>query len=350
MNIVDLDFFSPIAFSLVLSFICVKLALRYFPQFKFLDKPRAYGLKRSPVPYGTGIVFFIVFLVSTVLFVDVSKQIVGVLLASFLITFVSFIDDRIKLSIGLRLTVQVLAALLVVLAGVKIQLISNPFGNPILLDSLKFNFLGEQIWVFSAIFIVFWLVMMMNVMNWLDGIPGLASGVSTIAQFSLFLLAIGQTHVTDQSAIITISGVLAASTFMFLIFDFHPPKLLMGDSGSMFLGFMLGVLSILAGGKLATAILIMGFPILDAFWVIFKRILKGKAPVVGDYTHFHHILLRVGLSERNALIFNYSVCFIFAVIALFLDTTFSKFLAFVGVFILMAAVTMFLNKKSERSR
>lgn len=332
----------PIIFSLISTLAGVLFILRYFPRAGFLDRPHEYGLKRAPVPYSGGIIFFIVFLIGTFLFVEITKAVMGVIFAGFLIVIVSFIDDRIRLNPWFRLAVQILAGITVVFAGVKIQIISNPFGVPFFLDKIKFQAFGGEIWLFSGIFIIGWLVLMMNVMNWLDGIPGLASGISTIAQIAIFILAVGQFNIVDQSATIKISGMLAASTFVFLFFDFAPPKLLMGDTGSMFLGFMLGSLSILAGGKLATALLIMGFPVLDAFWVILKRLLKGVSPARGDFSHFHHRLLHIGLSQRKALIFNYSICAVFAAIALLLHSSYEKFLAFLAVFILMALTGVFL--------
>lgn len=316
------------------------LMLRLFPKWKLLDRPHEYGLVRKPIPYSGGIIFFAVFLAATFLFVDITKPIAGVIFAGLLITFVSFVDDRIRLSPILRLCVQLIAGIIVVIAGVKIQIISNPVvaTMPLRLDSIEFTLLGQKIWLLSGIFIIAWLVLMMNVMNWLDGIPGLASGVSTIAQISIFILATRQFNITDQSAVITISSVLAASTFAFLLFDFSPPKILMGDSGSMFLGFMLGVLSILAGGKLATALLIMGFPVLDAFWVVLRRILKGESPLRGDYSHFHHRMLHAGLSEKKALLFNYFLCGLCATVALLLGQTYLKLLGFLGILFLMVLI------------
>lgn len=316
--------------------------LKFFPKWRLMDRPHEYDLKRAPIPYSGGIIFFIIFFITSFLFVDITKPIAGVIFGGLLITFVSFMDDRIRLSPILRLAVQILAGVIVVLAGIKIQLFNNPFGAPIFLDQIQFTILGEKIWLFSALAIIVWLVLMMNVMNWLDGIPGLASGISTIAQLAIFFLSIQQFHIVDQSAVITISSVLAASTFAFLFFDFPAPKILMGDSGSMFLGFMLGTLSILAGGKLATALLIMGFPVLDAFWVILKRILHGQSPFRGDFSHFHHRLLFVGLSERSALFFNYMICAIFAMIAVALRSTFEKFVAFLVVFAVMLLIGFFL--------
>lgn len=343
-----MSIFLPSFFSFLTTLLGIFFMLRFFPKLKLLDRPHEYGFKRAPIPYSGGIIFFLVFFIATLLFVDITKPLAGVMFAALLITAMSFVDDRIKLSPWIRLAAQILAGVIVVIAGVKIQLINNPLGAPIMLDSVQFDFLGEKIWLLSGLAIIAWLVLMMNVMNWLDGIPGLSSGISTIAQISIFLLSIQQFHVVDQSALVTVSSVLAASTFAFLLFDFPQPKILMGDTGSMFLGFMLGALSILAGGKLATALLIMGFPVLDAFWVIFKRMLHGESPLRGDYSHFHHRLLRVGLSEKGALFFNYTLCAVFAGIALLLQSTFEKFIAFLSVFLIMGSIgtILFFRTKS----
>ncbi len=331
-------------FLTLLGIFCMR---RVFPKLRLMDRPHEYGIDRKPIPYSGGIIFFIVFFITTLIFVDITKPIAGVIFAGLLITFTSFMDDRLRLSPVFRLGVQILAGIIVVLAGVKIQLVNNPFGAPIFLDRIQLTLLGQHIWLFSALVMIAWLVLMMNVMNWLDGIPGLASGISTIAQLSLFFLSTTQFHIVDQSAVITISTVLAASTFAFLFFDFPPPKILMGDTGSMFLGFMLGVLSILAGGKLATALLIMGFPVLDAFWVILKRLLRRQSPFKGDFSHFHHRLLHGGFSQRPALFFNYILCAVFAFIALVLHSTFEKFVAFGGILLLMAitGLVLFFREK-----
>jgi len=207
----DFPLLLPPLFSFFLTLLGIFLMLKFFPKLKLLDRPHEYGLSRAPIPYSGGIIFFMVFLAATFLFVDITKPIAGVILAALLITVVSFMDDRMRLSPWLRLVAQMLAGAIIVFAGVKIQLMNNPFGAPLMLDSVEFEILGQKIWLFSALAIVAWLMLMMNVMNWLDGIPGLASGVSTIAQISLFLLSIQQFHIVDQSAIVTISSVLAAS-------------------------------------------------------------------------------------------------------------------------------------------
>lgn len=324
--------------SAISTFVFIQLSRKVFPRLGLMDKPHEYGIKRSPIPYSVGIVFLPITLLLTTFFVQykggsMTPQLWSVIGAGALITIVSFIDDRIKLNHFIRLGVQGLAALIVVWGGLQIQQLSNPFGEPILLDTYSFNIWGHTIWILSAVLVAVWLVLCMNVMNWLDGVPGLASGVSAISFCTLLILSLGQFHIVDQTLVIVLSAGLAASTFIFWFFDFSPPKLLMGDTGSMFLGFMIGVISILAGGKMATALLVMGFPILDSIIVIVRRLLQGKSPFKGDYTHLHHRLMQSGLSERKTLLLLYVVCGLCGAVALFMPTTLSKVVAF-GVIIL----------------
>lgn len=347
MKIFD-TIFLPALVSFVLTFAGVLLALRFFPLLRFLDRPEKYGLKRKPIPYSGGLVIFLAFIVSALVFIDIDKKMLGLIVGALLITFVSFWDDRFSLSPWVRLAVQILAGIIVVLAGVKMQLLTNPFGGPFMLDQIKFTFAGQEIWLFSAIFIIIWLVLMMNVMNWLDGIPSLASGVGIIASLVMFILSIQGFHVVDQTTIMILSASLFFSLLAFWIFDFPPPRLLMGDTGSMLLGFLLGMFAIFSGGKIATALLIMGFPVLDSIWVVMRRIIRGKSPVRGDYSHLHHRLLRVGLSEKKALFLNYALCGGFGAIALLLDNAREKLIALLILSVIMivtAGIVIFFENK-----
>lgn len=325
---------------------------RFFPRWNLLDKPSDYGIKRSPIPYSAGIVFFIITLLLTTFFVQYSGRQVSSILLAFLfagglITFVSFLDDRYRLHAFTRLGVQFLAAVIVIWGGLQIQVISNPFSTePFLLDQISFTLGGRVFWLLSALLVIGWLLLMMNVVNWLDGVPGLASGVSMIAFGTLLILALRQFHVVDQTLLIVLSAGLLGATFIFWLFDFYPPKVLMGDTGSMFLGFMIGVLSILAGGKMATALLVMGFPILDAMVVILRRICTRKSPFKGDYTHLHHRLIAYGFSERKTLFCIYAVCILCGAVALFLPTTLIKAVVFGVIMLGMLVVSIVINIKN----
>lgn len=345
--------FFPALFSFLFTFIGTTLALKFFPKFGLLDRPEKYGLTRSSIPYSGGIILFFSFLFSTLLFIDIDVKVLGLLLGALLITFVSFWDDRFSLSPFLRLATQIGIGIIIVLAGTKIQLLTNPFGDPFLLDTIKFQLFGQEIWFFSAVFIVAWLVLMINVMNWLDGLQGLASGVGAIGSLVMFILSIQGFHTVDQTTITILSISLFFSLLAFWIFEFPPAKILMGDTGSMFLGFLLGMFAIFSGGKVATALLIMGFPVLDALWVILRRILTGKSPMRGDLRHFHHRLLRAGLSEKAALLLNYGLSITFGGIALFAQNTRGKFIALLTLFVIMivtGSMVSLLEKASSKSK
>ena len=335
------SYITPALFAFGLTVILVIVALRLFPRIGLLDRPWKYGLQRKPIPYYGGLALFFGFTVSALFFIEMSPHLIGLLIGVLLITGISFLDDLIGLNAWLRLSVQILAAVSLVLAGVGIVTLSNPFGAAISLDHWQISLgMFGTVSVLAALFTVVWVVTMVNTMNFLDGLNGLPSGVTVIAAFTLFLLSIRPGIHFDanlQVPVATMSVILCASCFAFWIFDFHPAKILMGDTGSMFLGFVLAVLAIFSGGKVATAVLVLGFPILDAFWVIIRRIVYGQSPFKGDLKHLHHRLLESGLSERNVLLLIYSLCALFGIAAVFLDSM-QKAFAVAIMFTLMVIV------------
>lgn len=308
-----------------LTFLSVLAALWFFPKIGLLDKPHQYGLNRAPIPYSGGLILFGVFLILVLLLLPLEKHLIGVLAAAGMIVAVSFLDDRYGLNPFLRLGIQVLAAGMVVFSGVGIVSISNPFGGVISLEA----------WTIPLTML--WIVAMINTMNWLDSVPGLVSGISTIGAGVLFLLAIRPNfHYIDQTQAAILAVVVAGSAFAFWWFDLHPPKILMGDTGSMFLGFMLAILAIFSGGKIATAFLVMGFPLLDFAWVIARRLWKGQSLFKGDRFHFPHRLLRAGFSERQSAFLIYAICILFGGTALFLGS--SQKLVAIGVMVVLMAL------------
>lgn len=329
----------------------IKLVLIFFPKWGLLDRPAKYGIKRAPIPYYGGIVIYLVFSLLLLLFLPIDKHLIGFLSAGSLLVLVSFLDDKFGLSPTLRLFIQFLAALIVVLAGIGITNITNPFGGEINLNQwqIPFNLSGidYHFTVLADIFTIIWVMGMINTMNWLDGIAGLTSGIAVIAGVTLGTLSL--TPLVNQPEIALISFIFAAACSAFWLFDFYPPKLLMGDTGSMFLGFVLAIIGIFSGGKVATAFMVMGFPILDAAWVILRRLKEGRSPFQGDKKHFHHRLLEVGLSERKALLVIYLICLLFGVSALFL-TTLGKFIAILLMIFLMSSIGFFLIKREKKNQ
>ena len=328
--------------SILLIFICVLL----FKHLGWLDKPHLFGYQRAPIPYGLGIIFFLVFLFLSLFFLDISAKVIVLLVAGGVLTCVSFADDRVGLPAMPRLLVQMLCALALVLSGVFVPAISNPFGDPIVLDSISWTLaLGPWnliIFPIADLLAIIWIVFVINAMNWLDGSPGIVSGISTIACAVIYFLAtMNDLHVIDQSNLSAMALILAGTCLAFLFFDFPRPKILMGDSGTMFLGFMIAIMAIFSGGKLATAFIVLAIPILDAGWTIVRRIIKRQSPFRGDFQHFHHELMKAGLSEKQVNIFYYLISLGFGFTALYLES-FGKFIAIIFLFSLMLFIRLYL--------
>lgn len=318
-----------------------------------MDKPTLYGYDRAPVPYSLGIVFFLSFASLTSLYLDASPKLLALVAASGFLTLVSFFDDRFSLPALPRLLVQIFCGGLVIGAGVGIPALSNPFGAPLVLDSIQW-----QLSMFGFTFLLFplahivalgWIILVINAMNWLDGAPGMVSGISTIAATVIFLLAnMHELHVIDQGELSVMAAIVGASSFAFLFFDFPQPRLLMGDSGTMTLGLFLAVMAIFSGGKLATAFIVLAIPLLDALWTITRRLLHKQSPFKGDFQHFHHELMRAGMSERQVNVFYYVVSMSFGITALFLESQ-GKLIAIVTLFLLMLSIRLWLARSSEQA-
>jgi UDP-GlcNAc:undecaprenyl-phosphate/decaprenyl-phosphate GlcNAc-1-phosphate transferase len=328
--------FLPLIFSLILTTLLTILAIKIFPKIGLLDQPKKYGLKRAPIPYFGGLVIFVSFVVATFIFLPLSTEIIGLLIGASLITAVSFYDDLKGLPPIFRLAVQIFAAGILIFSGVGIQGISNPFGGVI-----NLNFLG-----LAKIFTICWIVILMNSLNWLDGVPGLSSGITGLAALALFFLAVRPNfHFFDQTAVISLAAILAGAAISFTFFNFSQPKILLGDTGSMLLGFILASLAIFSGGKIATAALVLGVPLLDAIFVVLRRLKEKRSPLTGDLGHLHHRLLAIGFSKRMVVLIFYAMAIIFGSVAIFIPSSFGKFIAFIILLLGFSMVIFFLRGK-----
>lgn len=317
--------------ALVLTLLLHTLALRFFPRWGLLDFPERYGLLRPRLPYPTGIVAVIVFMLVFPLMQAMDTSAAGVMAAVALIGTSSFIDDRRPLPAVLRLCIQIGAALIVFFTGDctggRICSVTNPLeglAGPAVLD---FNTALPAV---TVLITVAWLILTTNALNWFDGIPGQVGTLSAIGFFTIGLLSLSAR--VDQPQIAMIAFALAAVAFGCLLFDFPPPRVVLGDSGSMFFGLLLGILTIFAGGKVATAFLVLGVPILDFLFVVLQRLAKGRSPFKGSMQgeHLHHRLLAKGWSPRGIIALTAGIGAAFGTTALFLDT-FGKMLA--GLFL-----------------
>lgn len=321
-------------------------ALHDFPRMELLDDPQRYGKRRPPLPYPSGILAVLTFIAFFAALAPWTLQSAGLLLAVLMLALTCFRDDRLRLPPALRLAIQAAVALVIFATGSRIYTITNPLEGvlgmgPILkLDTIDIpSFLGPlPLW--SGVFTVFWLMLTMNALNWFDGIPGQVNLLSTISFLTIGALSLSAR--VDQPELASIAFILAGIGLACLVFDFPPPKMLLGDTGAMFFGLMLGTLTIMSGGKVATAFLVLGVPLIDVFLVIVRRILKGASPFRGNVSdeHLHHRLLRKGWSERQINALTALLGTSFGITALFLSTE-GKFLAALVLFLLMLGLSLY---------
>lgn len=283
-----------------------------------LDRPDLYGHDRNPVPYPAGLILPVLFfgIVWGGDFIPQHMQtaFLGYTVASFLLLIVSFIDDRYKISVGIRLFIQILVAIIILASGVSIPEIRSFIGDNISLLS-DVEFFGFHISPLSDMIVFCWILFLMNSMNWLDGVSGLTSSVSFISTFLLALTA----YYSGQADMANILLIFASILFIFFLFDIAPAQILMGDSGSMFLGLSLAIFTTIAGGKVITFMIIFFAPLFDTIWTIIRRVLSGNSPFKGDLEHLHHKLARLFQSERKTVIIYMGITFLLGVIAFFLS-------------------------------
>ncbi len=325
---------SKAVFAFFLTMLFLLFTLKIFPKFGFMDNPKKFGFKRAPIPYSVGISVCFAFIISVTYFVPLDFSLLLILISGFLISLLGFVDDKINLRPITRLFFQFLAGVLIVVSGIKLLSINLPFIGELPLDQIKIF----GVYLVSAAFLIFWTMLLINAMNFLDGIPGLNSTVTAIASFTIFFLSVHPgIHADPSGQIVTsyLSLMLGFSALALLFFDFPKPSVLMGDSGSTFFGFMLAVLSVMSGGKIATAFLVLGLPLLDLLWVVIRRTLEGKKFWQGDLYHLHHRFLYYGFSERQVVLIYGLSSLVFGALALMFVSSAQKFFMVLALLFLM---------------
>ncbi|OGD57166.1 hypothetical protein A2V71_01945 [Candidatus Berkelbacteria bacterium RBG_13_40_8] len=328
------------------------------------DLPAPRKVHSKPVPRLGGVAIVLAFFIVTIGYVlathrlefppfhiwFLDKRLFGALLGALVLLVVGVLDDIYNLKPWKKLIFHFVAAICVVAFGISINYIRIPGGLHLNLDQLVIpvTFLEQfqfSFVVWGDLLTIFWIVLLINTLNFLDGLDGLAGGVSVIAAISIFFLSLS----LGQGAVALLAVIFAGSVAGFLPWNFNPAKIFMGDSGSMFLGYMLGVLSVISGGKLATAFLILGIPVLDVAWVILRRIFKGKNPFIADKLHLHHRLLTTGLSQRQTVLILYLIASAFGIVAV-LSGTQEKIKALIWLLGLMATLVICLIILEWRKR
>lgn len=290
-------------FALNISFIIVCLLMPKFisvaNKIGFVDKPNNRKKHKDLTPLNGGIVMYIGFFLTYPFFVNYQKKvedIIVIFLATTLVIIIGIVDDYYKglgkeFPIYPRVVIQMLAATMVFKIGIVFRGITNPLNGEFILFSYWIQYILTITWIFGIT----------TVINWSDGMDGLAGSLASISAITMFIVAITKGQINSAYMSITLIGVILA----FLMYNIHPAKVFMGDSGANFLGFILSIIALEGAFKQATIIsifvpvLALGVPIFDNIFVVFKRFLAGKPVYKADRSQIHYRLLEKGMNVKQ---------------------------------------------------
>ena len=327
------------AIAAVLSFILTPLVTRAAHRLGVIDRPDPRRVNLTPVPRGGGLAVALAFLVAVIAFLIANRtgvvrapssigptELVALLLGGALAAIVGAIDDYWQLRARWQLLGQIAIASLAVVLGATPSAIGSPLGGSIDLTG-----------PIGIGFTLVWIVGMINSTNFIDGLDGLSPGIGVVAAITLGLISLTTAvGIFGQPYVAVLCFALVGSLVGFLRWNFYPASIFVGTAGVMFVGYTLALLSILGAAKVAVALLVLGVPIIDTFWIIIRRIASRRSPFTPDRGHIHHRLLDMGLSHRQSVLLIYGVCVFLGVLALVLSVeqqivAFLIFLAGTGI-------------------
>lgn len=299
------------------------------------------------IPRAGGIPIYAALLVGAICFIPINKLVSGILISNFLLMMVGLFDDYYDVSPYIRFGLNLLISGIVVLFGLGIPYISNPFGGVIRLDTVKIviDFMGHHtIWIVANVLAVIWLTWVMNMVNWSKGVDGQLPGFVAITALFLGLLSQRFTaHDVSTQTVTYLSFIVAGAYIGFIPHNFYPQQIMPGYSAGAMAGFLLGILSILSFGKVGTAILILAIPSIDAVYVIIRRLKNKKSPFKADWGHFHHRLLEIGWGKRRIALFYWLISLFMGVTSLFLQGS-EKIIAFVTIGIMLIVFIVIIEQ------
>lgn len=309
-----------IAVAFIISFTATPIVKIFAHKVGAMDVPgEARRVHDHPIPRMGGLAIFLGFILSVLLFVNIkdNPQLQGILYGCVIIVATGAIDDVISLNAWIKLASQTLAAVVAVLYGVEIDVVANPA----IWSSSEYLVLGS----FAIPITILWIVGITNSVNLIDGLDGLAVGVSTISSLTMLVIAL----VVPNSSVIVILvlAALVGSCVGFMPYNLNPAKIFMGDTGSLLLGYVLATMSVLGLFKFyavvsfAVPLLAIAVPLFDTIFAFCRRLLKGQSPMHPDRGHFHHRLIDMGLTQKQAVAVLYSISAILGLAAVVITTS-----------------------------
>ncbi|MGB9876629.1 MAG: MraY family glycosyltransferase [bacterium] len=300
--------------SLLLSLLFTPLSIFIAKKMGAVAVPDERRRHQGNVPQLGGLAIFLSFLIASLLLckrglLSWSSGYNAVVIGGGLIVIMGILDDTFELPAYLKFLGQAIVACLAIAFGLKVSILSSPFSKGYI-----------QLGMIGTIATFFWIVGITNAINFIDGLDGLAAGICAISAVALCVLSI----LLKRIEVAFLFLILAGSCLGFLPFNFYPAKTFMGDTGAMFLGYTIAVLSVMGAVKTALLVsigvpfFVLAIPIMDALFVTSKRIANKRSPFKGDREHIHFTLLNKGYSEREVVLILYLATIIFSGLALFL--------------------------------
>ncbi|WP_203245897.1 glycosyltransferase family 4 protein [Sporosarcina beigongshangi] len=324
--------FLAMAAALVASVLLTPLVIKLAFRIGAVDHPNYRKVHASAMPRIGGLAIFGAFLIGYFILRPVDEHATAILIGALIIIVTGFLDDMFEITAKIKLAGQLTAAIVVVTwGGLQIDFINLPF-----IGQFDFGY-------FSIPITIIWIIGITNAINLIDGLDGLAAGVSTIALITMTVMAV----IMGDVFVIATAAILAASSLGFLFYNFHPAKIFMGDTGSLFLGFMISVLALLGFKNITVVsliipIILLGVPISDTFFAIVRRI-RTKQPIMApDKSHLHHCLLRVGFSHRQTVLVIYGLAVLFGVAAILFSQA-TVWGAILLIIVMLIAIELFVE-------
>ena len=327
----------PFFVALFISYLMTPLVRKFAFKIGAIDIPKDdRRVHKEPMPLIGGLAIYFAVVITCLIFLPINKTLLSILVGGTIILISGLIDDLKGLSPKLKIVFQLLAGLCLVLGDVKVDFVTNPFtiNNTL----IYLNWLSIPI-------TLFWVVGITNTLNLIDGLDGLAAGVAMISSLSLMFVASKFGYAT----VILTSAIVAGACLGFLPFNFNPARIFMGDTGALFLGFMLAAISIegvmksVATIAIIVPIIILGVPIFDTTFAIFRRLISGQSIMTADKGHLHHRLLARGFSQRKTVLILYGISSVFGVFAVIVAKANSQQAVYLSV-VLFALTVIFAMK------
>lgn len=352
--------FLPSIIAFIITAIITPICIIVIRKAGLLDDPKNHKhpgiIHKKIIPRGGGIPLFIGIVLTGILFLPLSKTVIALFTAGLIALLIGVLDDKYDISPYVRFIGNIVVALIVVGAGITIPFITNPFGGILFLNSISLpvDFLGFHLVILlSDVIAILWIIWVMNMLNWSKGVDGQMPGIVAISAIVIGFLSLrfaGSDHFSKIS--VDLSFIIAGASLGFLIFNFHPARIFPGY-GATAVYLLLSAVSLLSSAKLATAILVMGVPMVDGLFTILRRLLAGRSPFWHDKKHLHHLLLSFGMGQRRIALFYWIISAILGSLALVLSSR-AKLFAIIMLLIIVGGTLLFLhrilNKTYDKNR